>query len=454
MRITNSMIRNDVLWSINKNETLMKDYEMQLSTGKKIQRPSDDPIVAVRALKFRTNLREIEQYKTNNEDAKSWLSVTEQAMRNTMDLLQRGRELSVQASSDVLSTDDRANVAAELNQIQAQMFNEANVNYAGRYVFSGFQTDEPVSLNTDNSDIFDITETVTSDNMSMKQVVDGENVVTVPRYRLGYSEVNVPPTWAGTPVLPAFTSTDTISGMTVVETDTLGSNINIDPATSEPYYSPYQPPAGTVFMLKDTGELVFNQQDYETGVIPDPFTVDYEKNTFNKNELNPKLFFNSTDRATGISYTPPTDTMDYQVSYNQDITVNTNAHDVFTVDLYRDLEEIIQGIDKIPDDGSIEQSLQEDILGDVFKEMLGKFDTHIHTIVDEQAAVGSKVNRLDLTIKRLEDDEINFTELKSMNEDVDMTEALLNLRSQELIYNASLQASTTVMQKTLMDFLR
>lgn len=454
MRITNSMIRNDVLWSINKNETLMKDYEMQLSTGKKIQRPSDDPIVAVRALKFRTNLREIEQYKTNNKDAKSWLSVTEQAMRNTMDLLQRGRELSVQASSDVLSTDDRANIAAELNQIQDQMFNEANVNYAGRYVFSGFQTDEPVSLNTDNSDIFDITETITNDDISMKQIVDGENVVKVPRFRMGYSEINVPPTWAGTPVAPAFTSTDTISGMTVVETDTLGSNINIDPATSEPYYSPYQPPAGTVFVLKDTGELVFNQQDYETGAIPDPFTVDYEKNTFDKNDLNPKLFFNSTDRATGITYTPPTDKMNYQVSYNQDITVNTNAHEVFTLDLYRDLEEIIQGIDRIPDDNSIEQSLQEDILGDVFKEMMGKFDQHIHTIVDEQAAVGSKVNRLDLTLKRLDDDEINFTELKSMNEDVDMTEALLKLRAQELIYNASLQSSTTVMQKTLMDFLR
>lgn len=437
----------------------MKEYEMQMSTGKKIQRPSDDPIVAVRALKFRTNLREIEQYKTNNEDAKSWLSVSEQSMRNTMDLLQRGRELSVQASSDVLSTSDRANIASELNQIQDQMFNEANVNYAGRYVFSGFQTNEPVALNNDNTDIFDITETVTSDNMSMKQVVDGETVVTVPRYRLGYSDVNVPPTWAGAvaPPLPAateFTSTDTISGFTVVETDTDGSNINIDPATSEPYYSPYQPPAGTVFLLKDTGELIFNQDDYDAGTIPDPFTVDYEKNGFNKNEINPKLYFNATDRATGISYTPPTDKMNYQVSYNQDITVNTNAHDVFTVDLYRDLEEIIQGIDRIPDDNSIEQSLEEDILGDVFKEMMGKFDTHINTVVDEQAAIGSKVNRLDLTLKRLDDDEINFTELKSLNEDVDMTEAFMKLKSQELIYNASLQSSMTVMQRSLMDFLR
>ena len=81
MRITNKMMTNNMMGNINKNKINMSNLENQYSTGKKIQRPSDDPIVTVRALKLRTNLSELKQYYEKNiPDAMSWMDVTESSL--------------------------------------------------------------------------------------------------------------------------------------------------------------------------------------------------------------------------------------------------------------------------------------------------------------------------------------------------------------------------------------
>ena len=63
------------------------------------------------------------------------------------------------------------------------------------------------------------------------------------------------------------------------------------------------------------------------------------------------------------------------------------------------------------------------------------------------------MNRLELTANRLEDDFINFTKLKSKNEDVDIAEAIMNLMNEVNVYNASLAVGAKVIQPSLVDFL-
>lgn len=92
-------------------------------------------------------------------------------------------------------------------------------------------------------------------------------------------------------------------------------------------------------------------------------------------------------------------------------------------------------------------------MGDFFEEMLSKLDTHINNFVREETVIGSKTNRLELTINRLDDDKVNFTDLMSNNEDVDMTEAVMNLQAQKVVYNASLSATSMLLQKSLLDFI-
>ena len=80
MRITNSMLVNNMISNLGKNLSRMESYQQKLATGKKISVPSDDPVVAARALKLRTDVSQIEQYKKNVKDAMSWLEVTESAI--------------------------------------------------------------------------------------------------------------------------------------------------------------------------------------------------------------------------------------------------------------------------------------------------------------------------------------------------------------------------------------
>ena len=88
MRITNKVMQNNVMSNINKNKMLQDSLNTQLSTGKKIQKPSEDPVVAIRALRLRTDLSQIQQfYKKNIPDAQSWLQLTETAISTTVSVV-------------------------------------------------------------------------------------------------------------------------------------------------------------------------------------------------------------------------------------------------------------------------------------------------------------------------------------------------------------------------------
>ena len=150
MRITNKMMTNNMMSNINKNKLGMNSLEEQYSSGKKIQRPSDDPIVTVRALKLRTNLSELSQYYEKNiPDAKSWMDVTESALTTVNDILKQVNTYCVQGSSDTLTASDRSSIVSNLDQLKQQIYQEGNTNYAGRYVFTGYKTDSSLMFTED-----------------------------------------------------------------------------------------------------------------------------------------------------------------------------------------------------------------------------------------------------------------------------------------------------------------
>lgn len=146
MRVTNGMIRNNMMNSLYTNMARLDTLYNQMNTLKKIQRPSDDPIVAGRSLKLRINVLEAEQYKSNTEEATSWMSITENALDNITEIIKDIRTRCVQASTDTLEKEDRDKIRTDIEQLWEQLQQEANVTYSGRHVFSGYKTDEPVIL--------------------------------------------------------------------------------------------------------------------------------------------------------------------------------------------------------------------------------------------------------------------------------------------------------------------
>ncbi|NTV89038.1 MAG: flagellar hook-associated protein FlgL, partial [Clostridiales bacterium] len=141
MRITNNMLVNNMINNIGTNLDRMSKYQNQLATGKKISVPSDDPIVAARALKLRTDVSKIEQYQSNAEDAQSWMDQTESTLGSIGDVLQRVRELAVEAANGTNTASDTAKIAEEVGQLKTQLVQLSNASYAGRYIFSGYKTD-------------------------------------------------------------------------------------------------------------------------------------------------------------------------------------------------------------------------------------------------------------------------------------------------------------------------
>ena len=116
MRITNNMLINNVLLNVSNNLNRTQKYQSQLATGKKITMPSDDPIVASKALKLRTDVAEIMQYRRNADDATSWMEITEATLAQIGEVIHRFREISAQAANGTNSEDDIDKIRTEAEE--------------------------------------------------------------------------------------------------------------------------------------------------------------------------------------------------------------------------------------------------------------------------------------------------------------------------------------------------
>lgn len=155
MRVTQSMLTNNMLRSLSDSYNRMEKYQNQVTSGKKITRPSDDPVVAIKGVSLRTNLKEIEQFKSNIDEAYTWMESTDDALANLTDVFQRMSELSVQANGTTSDKDLDA-IAAEVKQLIEQVDTIASTKIGTKYLFNGQKTTTKPELdgtNNDNSDV-------------------------------------------------------------------------------------------------------------------------------------------------------------------------------------------------------------------------------------------------------------------------------------------------------------
>ena len=143
MRVTQSMIASHSLRNISQSYGRISASLEQMSSGKKISKPSDDPVIAQRGMYYRANLNEITQYNRNLSEAFLWMDNSEAAMEQANSNLQRIRELVVQASSDTNTVEDRLAIAKEIDQLKADLVEVANTKVSERYMFNGTNVTEP-----------------------------------------------------------------------------------------------------------------------------------------------------------------------------------------------------------------------------------------------------------------------------------------------------------------------
>jgi len=143
MRITENMMTETMLRNLNVNTERLEALQDQLTSGKRIRKPSDDPPAVALALGFRAELDKTKQYVKNIDAASSWLGTTDSSLDALSSLLLRARELAVAGANDTLSAEDRQAMANEVAQLLDQAVVIGNSTYGDQYIFAGQKTTTP-----------------------------------------------------------------------------------------------------------------------------------------------------------------------------------------------------------------------------------------------------------------------------------------------------------------------
>jgi flagellar hook-associated protein 3 FlgL len=155
MRITAGMSQRHVLADLRRVQERLADAQSRVSSGKRIEKPSDDPLGAERAVRLRDELETTSAYSTAVDESKSWLDATDSALSSINDLVQRARELTVQAANGATTPAARQSIKLELDSLTDQLKTTLNGAYDGRYIFSGTATDTPpYDLNSATPDAY------------------------------------------------------------------------------------------------------------------------------------------------------------------------------------------------------------------------------------------------------------------------------------------------------------
>lgn len=153
MRISSIQAFNNGVNGIGRNYSNVIRTQEQISSGKRILTPADDPVASVRLLQLEQQQALLTQYKDNLTAAKNSLTQEETTLNSTVTVLQRIRELAVQAGGGALSAEDRKSIAKELSEREDELLNLMNSrNARGEYLFAGYLgKTEPFIRNPDGT---------------------------------------------------------------------------------------------------------------------------------------------------------------------------------------------------------------------------------------------------------------------------------------------------------------
>jgi flagellar hook-associated protein 3 FlgL len=300
MRVTQSMLNSNLLFNLDRSNRAMEKYQEQVSSGKKVNKPSDNPVTAVRGMYYRSSLNEIEQYQRNADEGLSWMTTTDEALGEVTSVLQRVRELTVQGLNGTNDQSARNAIAEEIDQLRAHLGEISNSQIGGKYVFAG-------------------------------------------------SDVKTPP-FRENPAVPN---------------------------------SPKQ---------------------------------------FSTNNL---------------------ESLELQVGPNNNVQINVFGKNIFNNDgnggIFKVLSDIVADFKSTSEPAS---------------DHLTKLDSQMDNVLGERSEIGARMNRMELSISRLDGLEVSTASLLSKEEDVDISRVIIDLKAQENVQRAALSVGARIIQPSLVDFLR
>ncbi|QIV79088.1 flagellar hook-associated protein FlgL [Fervidobacterium pennivorans subsp. shakshaketiis] len=148
MRITNNMINERTLFNIQQSLYRIARMHDKLSSGKEVQYPSDDAVIATRASNISSRLRELEQFKRNVDHVNNFVQSYDTTLQELSNVYHRIRELMVRGANGTNTVDERNSIAAELKALKEHLIEIANTRVGDEYIFGGARSElRPVDEN-------------------------------------------------------------------------------------------------------------------------------------------------------------------------------------------------------------------------------------------------------------------------------------------------------------------
>ncbi|WP_406833082.1 flagellar hook-associated protein FlgL [Pedococcus sp. KACC 23699] len=138
-RVTPATLNSGVMAGLQSSLSRLQQTQEQLSSGRRLSRPSDSPVDTVAAMTLRAQSKQADQISRNIDDGMTWLNTADQALGQTSTVLNRVRSLVLAGSNSTNGPDERRAMAAEVDQLREAVLGMANTQYLGRPVFAGTQ---------------------------------------------------------------------------------------------------------------------------------------------------------------------------------------------------------------------------------------------------------------------------------------------------------------------------
>ena len=140
MRVTNSMVNSQVVFNVQRSLQRFMDVQTEMSSGRRINKPSDDPVGILRDLDYRTEMSKLTQFQANVSQGQTWLTTYDGILSNVKNLLSNAKDVAISMSNDTYDLSQRNAAANEVQAIFDRMVQLSDTKLGGRQMFSGFRT--------------------------------------------------------------------------------------------------------------------------------------------------------------------------------------------------------------------------------------------------------------------------------------------------------------------------
>ena len=394
-RITNGMLVENYMTNTNRNLNNMQTLQRQLSSGKEINRPSDNPYKASRTMQLYTEIDANKQYNENIKDVSNWLDTTDTALDQAGKVFARVRELLVTAGNGAYGDDEKKAIQDEIKEKVNELSQILNTNFDGAYIFGGTKsTSKPVTVNSNGELCY-----ADTDGNAISKTNTGLNIELKDKITIS----------GGTPVVEKKIDNIIKDGTNIkLSVDGVEYPVEVNGAGEKVIKInsvEYKIPDIEINDITSKADVTLNQIGSDLKVeISQGVFIDYNKSAIDILEYKDK---------------------------------KGDSHNVMDI-----LNDIITNLGPGGD--------QSKLTGECIEQV----DAIIGNLLQSRSEVGAMTNRMESAESKNEDENLNMTDILSKTEDIDYAEKMMEYSVMQTIYMASLQTSAKILPTTILDYIR